>query len=188
MKISAAETRVLEALWRAGPLDAVEATAALAETEGWGEPTVRTLLTRLVAKKAVARAKEGRRSVYRALLQQADYAAGQSETLVDRYFGGRISPLVLQFAERRRLTAVLPRAATGRSHQAGTPACTRPQVASSATSTVAATVQSSPMTKSIQKSTNPPSQVNRTTDTAVRSSPAERFAQPCCAIALNGTV
>jgi len=104
MKISFAESRVMEALWRLGALDAVEATAALAEAEGWGEPTVRTLLTRLVAKKAVGRTKEGRRSVYRPLIQQADFAGEASETLVDRFFGGRISPLVLQFAERRKLS------------------------------------------------------------------------------------
>jgi BlaI family transcriptional regulator, penicillinase repressor len=103
MKISAAESRVLDVLWRLGPIDSVEATAALAESEGWTDPTVRTLLRRLISKKAVAKKKEGRRFVYRALIGREDYAHSQSETLIDRFFGGKLSPLVLQFSERGKL-------------------------------------------------------------------------------------
>jgi predicted transcriptional regulator len=103
MKISAAESRVLDVLWRLGPVDAGEATAALAESEAWEEATVRTLLRRLIAKKAVAKRKDGRRSVYGPLIARADYAQAESETLIDRFFDGRVSPLVLQFAQRRKL-------------------------------------------------------------------------------------
>ena len=104
MKITPAEGRVLDILWRVASMDAVELTAALAETEGWGEPTVRTLLRRLEAKKAVARTKDGRRSVYRPLIAREAYAQAETESLVDRFFGGKLSPLVVQFAEHRKLT------------------------------------------------------------------------------------
>jgi BlaI family penicillinase repressor len=103
MKISPAEGKVLDALWRLGPSDAAQLTAALAD-EDWGEATVRTLLRRLSAKKAVAKSRDGRRAVHRALIKQADYAQTASENLVDRFFDGKISPLVLQFAQRRKLT------------------------------------------------------------------------------------
>src|SRR4051812_16115858 len=103
MKITAAENKVLDALWRLGPADASEATAALADSEAWGEATVRTLLRRLIAKKAVAKVKDGRRVLYKPLIERADFAHSESETLIDRFFEGRLSPLVLQFSERRKL-------------------------------------------------------------------------------------
>lgn len=102
MKISAAESKVLDVLWRQGPSDTGETAAAL-EAEGWGEETVRTLLRRLIAKKAVAKTKDGKRAIFRALVEQADVAQTESETLVDRFFEGRLSPLVLQFSQRRKL-------------------------------------------------------------------------------------
>ncbi len=103
MKISAAESQVMDALWRKGPLDAEEATAALALDQGWSEPTVRTLLGRLVAKKAVAKKKEGRRYVYRPLIERAAWVEAESQNLLDRLFDGRLAPFVTQFAARRNL-------------------------------------------------------------------------------------
>lgn len=103
MKISAAESRVLDVLWKLGAVDVTEATAALAQSEGWSDETVRTLLRRLIAKKAVARRKDGRRSVYRAIIERADCAQAESESLIDRFFDGQVSPLVLQFAQHRKL-------------------------------------------------------------------------------------
>lgn len=104
MKISAAEGRVLDVLWRLGPVDAVETISALAEGgEAWGDATVRTLLRRLVAKKAVVKEKKGSRPVFRAVIARTDVAQAESETLIDRFFEGRVSPLVLQFARSRKL-------------------------------------------------------------------------------------
>jgi predicted transcriptional regulator len=103
MKISAAESRILDVLWRLGPSDAVEILNALADSEGWSDPTIRTLLRRLIVKKAVVKKKEGKRPVYRALVKQADIAKAESVTLIDRFYDGRISPLVLQFARHRKL-------------------------------------------------------------------------------------
>ena len=104
MKISAAESRVLDVLWKSGALDVMDATAALSASEGWSDETVRTLLRRLIAKKAVEKVKDGRRTLYRAIVDRAAYAQAESETLVDRFFEGRLSPLVVQFAQHRKLT------------------------------------------------------------------------------------
>lgn len=103
MKISAAESRLLDALWRLGPSDPAALVADLADSEGWTDPTVRTLLRRLIEKKAVAKKKEGQRAIYRALVKQTDVARAESETLIDRFYDGRISPLVMQFARHRKL-------------------------------------------------------------------------------------
>ena len=105
MKISSAESVVMEVLWRDGPADAEDVTRALESSQGWTETTVRTLLSRLVQKKAVAKAKEGRRYLFRPLVDRADYVHAESKSLVDRLYEGRLGALFAQFSEREELTA-----------------------------------------------------------------------------------
>ena len=63
-RISEAEHAVMEALWRNSPLTAAEVSDRVAPERGWSLATVKTLLSRLVAKKAVATAPDGRRFLY----------------------------------------------------------------------------------------------------------------------------
>jgi BlaI family penicillinase repressor len=104
MKITAAESLIMDVLWRADrPLAAEEVRAQLDEAE-WSEGTVRTFLTRLVKKKAVAARKDGRRFLYKALVARTDYARAESRNLLDRLFDGKIGPFVAQFSERQDLS------------------------------------------------------------------------------------
>jgi predicted transcriptional regulator len=104
MAISDAESVVMEVLWREHPLSAEEVVEALAETTDWQEPTVKTLLNRLLKKRAVAADRDGRRYLYRPLLARADYVHAESKSLLDRLFEGRVAPLVAHFSERRKLS------------------------------------------------------------------------------------
>lgn len=105
MKISNAESRVMQALWKAGrPVTSEEATELLADEQEWAHGTVRSLLTRLVAKKAVAAEMDGRRYLYRPLVARADYAQAESESLLDRLFEGRLTSFITQFASDEKLT------------------------------------------------------------------------------------
>jgi predicted transcriptional regulator len=105
MKISEAESKVLEVFWSApGPLSADEVVAAMHNDRDWSAGTIRTFLTRLVKKKAVRATPDGRRYLYRSLIRREDYVHEQSRTLIDRLFGGRIAPFVTQFSERQNLS------------------------------------------------------------------------------------
>ena len=104
MSISDAESQVMEVLWERHPLAAEEVVAALARTTDWQEPTVKTLLNRLLKKRAVAAEREGRRYLYRPLLKRADYVHAESKGLLDRLFGGRVAPLVVHFSQARKLS------------------------------------------------------------------------------------
>lgn len=75
------------------------------ERRGWSLQTVKTLLSRLMAKDVIAADQDGRRFLYRPLIQRDDYVASESGRLVNRLFGGRISPLVAQLASQDQLTA-----------------------------------------------------------------------------------
>jgi predicted transcriptional regulator len=105
MKISGAESQVMEALWRHAPLSAEEIFADVGEAQGWALPTLKTLLARLVEKGALATEKDGRRFLYRPLVARDDYVEAESQGLLDRLFDGRLAPLVSHFSQRQKLSA-----------------------------------------------------------------------------------
>lgn len=104
MQITGAESKIMEALWRLGPLTADEIVAEVASAEQWGEATVKTLVNRLLKKKAIQSTRAGGRHCYQPLLQRADYVQAESQGLLDRLFGGQLAPLVTHFAEHRALS------------------------------------------------------------------------------------
>lgn len=71
----------------------------------WSANTVRTLLTRLAAKKIVAYEVDQRPHIYRPLVAREDYVAKESRRLTDGLFGGRVSPLVAHLVRREKLSA-----------------------------------------------------------------------------------
>ncbi len=104
-RISDAEHAVMEVLWEDAPLDANAVAGALSGRQDWTLATVKTLLSRLLAKGALAAEAEGRKFLYRPLIARTDYVSGESRRLVDRLFGGKLSPLVAQMAAQEALTA-----------------------------------------------------------------------------------
>jgi predicted transcriptional regulator len=104
-RISAAESQVMEAVWSGGPLAADEIVSAVGEPQGWGEATVKTLINRLLKKKALVSERSDGRTRYRALVSREDYVQGESQGLLDRLFGGELAPLVAHYAKHRNLTA-----------------------------------------------------------------------------------
>ncbi|MGD2131569.1 MAG: BlaI/MecI/CopY family transcriptional regulator [Maricaulaceae bacterium] len=104
MRISDAEAVVMEALWADHPLTAEQVVEAVAERQGWSEATVKTLLNRLLKKKALAAKRDGRRYLYRPKIKREDYVAAESRDLLDRLFGGRLAPFISHFSEKHDLT------------------------------------------------------------------------------------
>lgn len=103
--ISEAESRVMESLWQRSPQASDEIAADLHVATGWHENTVRTLLKRLLDKGAVMARREGRRFLYTPRVTHADWQASESRSLVDRVFGGRVAPLLVQFSRTEKLSA-----------------------------------------------------------------------------------
>ena len=103
-RISDAEHAVMEALWQKSPQTAVEVCDSVCGARGWSMPTVKTLLSRLVAKGAVSTEPDGRRFLYTPLIERDEYVGGESRRLVDRLFGGRAAPLFAHLAESEALS------------------------------------------------------------------------------------
>ncbi len=104
-RISDAEHAVMEVLWQDSPLTAQDVAERVDPDRGWSANTVKTLLGRLLGKAVIAHEADGRRYLYRPLVAREDYVAGESRRLIDRLFGGRLTPLVAHLADRDQLTA-----------------------------------------------------------------------------------
>lgn len=104
MRISGAESQIMEALWRRGPLSADGVVAEVGDAQGWAPGTVKTLITRLLRKQAIEGRREAGGYLYTPLISRTDYVQSESQGLVDRLFGGEVAPLVAHFAEHRALT------------------------------------------------------------------------------------
>ncbi|MBX7489045.1 BlaI/MecI/CopY family transcriptional regulator [Qipengyuania sp. GH25] len=103
-RISDAEHAIMEVLWDKNPVSATDVCDAICDERDWSIATVKTLLSRLVQKEAVGTEPDGRKFLYRPLIERSDYVGGESRRLVDRLFGGRAAPLFAQLAESEALT------------------------------------------------------------------------------------
>jgi BlaI family penicillinase repressor len=102
--ITEAESVVMEVLWSGSPRSADEVVVALESQQQWQEATIKTLLNRLLKKGAIGAEKDGRRFLYSPVLTRAQWLTGESTSLVDRLFGGRVAPLIAHFGQHRKLS------------------------------------------------------------------------------------
>ena len=104
--ISDSEWSIMEALWESSPQTASEVTKTLRASMNWAENTVRTLLTRLVEKGALKTGENasGTRTFIPAVKREACVRA-ESQSFLDRIFGGAAKPLLVHFAQNSKLTA-----------------------------------------------------------------------------------
>ena len=105
IKISGAESQIMEALWAKGPLSADEIVRDVGQAQDWGEATVKTLIHRLLKKKALRSERGGGRVRYVPLVSREEYVTGESQGLLDRLFEGQLAPLVAHYARHRALSA-----------------------------------------------------------------------------------
>ena len=94
----------MKVLWRTPDLGASEIADALEDSRDWNIRTIKTLLSRLVEKGALETRQDGRRYLYRPLVEKGTYQKKAAGQLVDRLFGGRAAPLIAQLADARGLT------------------------------------------------------------------------------------
>jgi predicted transcriptional regulator len=102
--ISEAESVVMEVLWRHGSMRSEDVVDSLTGHQQWREPTIKTLLNRLLNKGAIRAKKEGRRYVYSPVLTRDDWLSRESKGLLDRLFDGRVAPLVAHFGRHGKLS------------------------------------------------------------------------------------
>ena len=103
MNITEAESQIMQALWRKTPLTADEIVSDVRARQPWAEATVKTLINRLLKKKAIKSERVEGRHQYVPLVDRANYVQDESQGLLDRLFEGQLAPLVAHFAQNRKL-------------------------------------------------------------------------------------
>lgn len=104
-RISEAEWVVMRVLWARAPQTANEVVEALEPTTRWSPLTIKTLINRLVKKKALGFEKHDRSYHYIPLVDEKTCARLESHSFIERVFGGSIQPFLANFLEDRTLSA-----------------------------------------------------------------------------------
>lgn len=104
--ISESEWIVMEVLWDSAPQTSQEVTQALRSKKNWAANTVRTLLTRLVKKRALkAKTNPSGVRVFLPKVSREACVRAESESFMERLFGGAAKPLLVHFAKNSNLSA-----------------------------------------------------------------------------------
>jgi len=103
MRLSESEWQIMNALWSTHPATAREMSEALPEEVSWAYTTIKTMLSRLVAKGAVSETKRGNTSVYQPLVSRSKARRNAVGRLLESAFDGALQPLVSFLAEDARL-------------------------------------------------------------------------------------
>ena len=104
-RISESEWQVMKVLWAKSPATANDVIAALSGVCEWSDKTVRTLLNRLVNKKALAYTKDGRSYLYRPLVDERQCVRAESRSFLHRVYGGALMPMLAAFLDEDELSA-----------------------------------------------------------------------------------
>lgn len=104
LALSGAEWEIMKLFWQRGPMAARDVYAALPNDHGWAYKTVKTLLSRLVAKQALAYDQIGNSYLYRAAVGRDEMTRQEVRNIFQRLAGEAFSPLLAQFIDEAELS------------------------------------------------------------------------------------
>ncbi len=105
MKFSDAEWRLMTALWARNPASARDVHDAVLADTGWAYSTVKTMLSRLVEKGALAVVMVRNAAQYTTNVSQEAGRRSALRTLINQAFGGSATPLMAQLLGDDALSA-----------------------------------------------------------------------------------
>ena len=103
INISESEWTVMEYLW-SHPLSTITDIRKALSRNGWSDSTIKTLVRRLVSKKAVAINDKGAVFRYYALLPEQDCRLKETKSFINRVYNGSVNMLVTNLASDSNLT------------------------------------------------------------------------------------
>ncbi|WP_179952029.1 BlaI/MecI/CopY family transcriptional regulator [Marinicella rhabdoformis] len=104
MNIAESELTVISTLWKQSPLTIGQIIERVQHNTDWHDNTIKTLVNRLLKKGHISRVKDGRQFFYSPITEENQVAETESNQLLDRFFKGKLSPLLAHFAENKKIT------------------------------------------------------------------------------------
>lgn len=102
--ISDAEWTVLKVVWEHGPLTSGEVVKHLTDEKHWKPRTIKTLLSRLVQKGAVAADEADGKFLYAARVKRDELVRRETKTFLARVFDGAVAPALVHFIRQADLS------------------------------------------------------------------------------------
>ena len=103
-RISDSEWEVMRILWAENPLTANRIVERLTATTPWKATTIRTLINRLVEKKAIGYEKKDREHHYYPLASESECVQAESRSFLGRVYRGALNPILAAFMENGKLS------------------------------------------------------------------------------------
>jgi len=105
MKLTEPEWLIMNALWDKHPAKARDVVERLPSTVNWAYTTVKTMLDRLVEKKAVGKSKRGNIGLYEPFVSRRQARRTALRIVLDQAFDGAFGPLMHFLVEDEKLSA-----------------------------------------------------------------------------------
>ena len=94
MRLTDSEWLIMNGLWEDHPATAREISERLPDDNDWAYTTIKTMLSRLVGKKAASERKRANTSIYEPLITRDEAQKSAISTLIKNAFGGAVEPFL----------------------------------------------------------------------------------------------
>jgi len=103
-QIHASEWKIMECLWEESPKTLMQIVKAMNEQTGWAKSTVTTMVSRMESKGLLRFEEGGRAKLIYPAVSRDEVAAQESNSLLNRVFGGSVTSLMAQFVNNRSIS------------------------------------------------------------------------------------
>lgn len=103
-KISDAEWQVMKVLWEKSPLKAIDIINKLSEVANWQPKTIKTLIRRLIQKKAVDFFEDGKYYLYFPIVKEDECIKLENTSFLNKVYSGSFSLMVSTFLKEKNLS------------------------------------------------------------------------------------
>ncbi|UHA72140.1 BlaI/MecI/CopY family transcriptional regulator [Paenibacillus sp. 481] len=104
-RISEAEWEVMKVFWSKAPATANDVIDVLGDNTDWKPATIKSLINRLLNKKALGFQQAGKTYLYFPLVSEEECLKAESSSFLQRLYGGALKPMLVNFLKQEQLTA-----------------------------------------------------------------------------------
>ncbi|MBB6623548.1 BlaI/MecI/CopY family transcriptional regulator [Clostridium gasigenes] len=103
-KISDAEWEVMKIIWSSSKITSSEIINELNDKSKWTSSTIKSLINRLLNKKAISFEKKSKEYFYYSLVSEKECIKEESESFVNRVFNGSFNSMFVNFVKSESLS------------------------------------------------------------------------------------
>jgi BlaI family transcriptional regulator, penicillinase repressor len=103
-RISDAEWEVMRVFWAKSPATANDVIESLGDKTDWKPATIKSLISRLAKKNAIGFNQDGKTYIYFPLVSEEECLNAESQSFLQRLYGGALKPMFVSFLKQERLT------------------------------------------------------------------------------------